>query len=70
MAAKAILSPNDPLLTNGEAAAYLKLQPGTLTVWRCTKRRDIPFIRVGRKILYRQSALDAFLLSGECGGAA
>ena len=51
------------LLTESEAAAYLKLRPGTLSVWRCTKRYSLPWIRVGRSIRYRRNDLDAFLMS-------
>jgi len=54
---------NDPLLTTTEAAAYLGVAPETLNVWRCTKRYDIPYIKVGRLVKYRKSALDAFLES-------
>jgi excisionase family DNA binding protein len=52
---------NDPLFNNSEAADYIGITPSTLEVWRCTKRYQIAFIRVGRLIKYRQSALDAFL---------
>ena len=51
----------DPLLTQQEAAAYLKCQPSTLQVWRCTGRVALPFVKVGRRVRYRKSALDAFL---------
>jgi excisionase family DNA binding protein len=54
---------NDPLLTTIDAAAYLGVAPETLNVWRCTKRYNIPFIKVGRLVKYRKSALDAFLES-------
>lgn len=52
---------SDPLLTPGEAAAYLDVAERTLSVWRCTGRYAIPFLKVGRKVRYRKSALDAFL---------
>jgi excisionase family DNA binding protein len=51
------------LLTNEEAAAELGVTPRTLEVWRCTKRHQIPYIKVGRLVKYRQEALDAFLES-------
>lgn len=51
------------LLSNQEAADYIGVSPNTLEVWRCTKRYDLPYIRVGRKIRYRREALDAFLES-------
>ena len=54
---------SDPLLDQRQAAAYLDLKPGTLEVWRCTKRYSIEYVRVGRNVRYRKSALDAFLAS-------
>ena len=57
-----ILSQNtDKLLTNKEASAYIGVLPGTLEIWRCTKRYSIPFIKVGRLVKYRKSDLDYFL---------
>jgi excisionase family DNA binding protein len=49
------------LLNSNEAATYLGVCPGTLEVWRCTKRYQIPFIKVGRLVRYRKSELDNFL---------
>jgi excisionase family DNA binding protein len=51
----------DPLFSTSEAADYLGLASNTLPVWRCTGRYDIPYIKVGRLVRYRKSALDAFL---------
>lgn len=53
----------DPILGNTQAAEYLGVTPRTLEVWRCTKRYFIPYVKVGRLVRYRQSALDAFLAS-------
>lgn len=49
------------LLTSEQAAAYIGVSPGTLEVWRCTKRYHLPFIKVGRLVRYRKSDLDSFL---------
>lgn len=51
----------DPLLTPSEAAAYLGVTEGTISVWRCTRRYPIPYIKIGRLVKYRKSALDDFL---------
>jgi len=51
------------LLNDSEAANFLKLAPGTLPVWRCTKRYKIPYIKVGRLVRYRRSDLEAWLES-------
>lgn len=51
----------EKLLNNKEASAYIGVLPGTLEIWRCTKRYPIPFIKVGRLVKYRKSDLDNFL---------
>ncbi len=58
----------DLLLTPPEAAAYIGVTENTLSVWRCVGRYNIPFIKVGRLVKYRKSALDAFLVSRTYGG--
>lgn len=58
----------DPLLTPPEAAAYIGVTENTLSVWRCVGRYNIPFIKVGRLVKYRKSALDTFLVSRTYGG--
>lgn len=56
-----ILPQNPELLNNDQSAAYIGVTPRTLEVWRCTKRHQIPYIKVGRLVKYRKSALDFFL---------
>ena len=51
----------DELLDERAAAKFLDLKPGTLSVWRCTGRYRIPFIKVGCRVRYRRSALEAWL---------
>ena len=43
------------------AAAALSSTPKTLEAERCRRRWKIPTIRVGRKVLYREADLLAFL---------
>jgi excisionase family DNA binding protein len=59
---------NDPLFSPPEAAAYIGVTENTLSVWRCVGRYNIPYIKVGRLVKYRKSALDAFLDSRTQGG--
>ena len=58
------------LFNNTEAAAYIGVTPGTLEVWRSTKRYNLPFIKVGRLVKYRKESLDAFLESRTVGEVA
>lgn len=51
------------LLNTDEAAAILGVTPRTLEVWRCTKRHQIPFLKIGRLIRYRRSDLERWLAS-------
>jgi excisionase family DNA binding protein len=50
-------------LNRKKAADYLGVTEGTLAVWACTGRYELPFIKVGRKVFYRQRDLDTFLES-------
>ena len=49
------------LLDEKQAAEYLTVSPGTLSVWRSTGRYSLPFVKVGRRVRYRLSDLDAWL---------
>jgi excisionase family DNA binding protein len=51
------------LLSTEEAAEYLGVMRGTLEVWRCMRRYNLPFLKIGRCVRYRRSDLDAFLES-------
>lgn len=51
----------DPLLNRKEAARYLGKAPATLAAWACTKRYDLPYLKIGAAIHYRKSDLDRFL---------
>lgn len=48
-------------MTRKEAAAYLGLTLGTLEIWASTGRYNLPFVKVGRRVFYRKSDLDAFI---------
>ena len=52
----ALIQTPSNLFGNDAAAAYLGVTPRTLEVWRCTKRHQIPYIKVGRLVKYRQAA--------------
>lgn len=56
--------PSD-LLSNEEAAEYLRISPQTLSSWRSQGPHEIPYTKVGRAIRYRVADLDAFLFRSE-----
>jgi hypothetical protein len=47
---------SDPLFPSDEAETYIGVAKGTMSVWRCSKRYGIPYIKVGRLVRYRKSA--------------
>ncbi len=55
------MSNDNQLRTEAEAAEKLGVKCGTLQVWRSTKRYALPYVKVGRLVRYRESALDKFL---------
>lgn len=57
------IAERDELLTREQAAEYLGVKSQTLAVWATTGRYDLPFVRVGRCVRYRLSALERFLNS-------
>jgi excisionase family DNA binding protein len=57
------MSGSDELLPEAAAAAYLGIKPGTLSVWRSTKRHVIPYLKIGRLVRYRAVDLDRWLQS-------
>ena len=60
-----VVAGNPGLLTEQEAAEYLKISPGTLSVWRSTGRYALPFVKVGHKVRYRISDLNLWINSRE-----
>jgi excisionase family DNA binding protein len=51
----------DQVFDRKTAARYLGYSPGTLAVWKSTKRYNLPSVKIGRAIRYRKSDLDKFL---------
>jgi hypothetical protein len=58
--------PEDDILLNTPAAAEFiggktkPLNPDTLAVWRCIGRYNLPYLKIGRLVRYRQSDLRRF----------
>jgi excisionase family DNA binding protein len=49
------------LISPEETAEILGVKEGTLTVWRSTGRYRLPFVKVGRRVKYRQEDVLAFI---------
>ncbi|MCE5267216.1 MAG: helix-turn-helix domain-containing protein [Planctomycetaceae bacterium] len=59
-----------PLVDEKRAAEILGITPGTLSVWRCVRRYNLPYTKIGRAVRYRVEDLEAFVRSRTVGGAA
>jgi len=59
------MKPFEPLLNASQAATLLDLHPGTLLRW--VREGRFPHHRVGRKVRFRVSEIDAWLSSYNCG---
>lgn len=55
------------LLTPDEAADLLGVTVGTLSVWRCTARYPLPYVKVGRCVRYRREDIGAFIEANTVG---
>jgi len=49
------------LINASETAALLGVAVETLSVWRCTGRHNLPFVKCGGRVMYRRADLDAWL---------
>ena len=52
---------SNKLLTPIEVAKILGLSVETLNMWRTTKRYNLPYVKAGRMVRYRQEDVEAFI---------
>jgi hypothetical protein len=69
------MNANDEILTEIEAAAFLRIAPQSLRFQRCKGQKTnglpmIPWIQLGRSIRYRKSDIIAVVEAGRSGDAA
>lgn len=55
-------------VTTESAAEFLGISKGTLAIWRCTKRHQIPFYKIGKNVFYKKDDLEAFVESTRVAG--
>ena len=63
MTIETIVRASRELLNEKQAATYLDLSPGTLSVWRSTGRYNLIFVKIGSKVRYRLSDLENWVAS-------
>jgi len=53
----------EKLLSREEAAKFLHIGAGTLSVWSCKghNKYDLPFVKIGRSVRYKLSDLNLFI---------
>lgn len=56
------------LLTKEDVSRILGVSVGTLAVWRATKRYNLPYVKSGRLIRYREEDIQAFIEARLRGG--
>jgi len=49
------------LITPEQVSEQLGVTIGTLQLWRCTGRYNLPYIKAGRLVRYRQADIDEFI---------
>ncbi|MCC6425033.1 MAG: helix-turn-helix domain-containing protein [Phycisphaerales bacterium] len=49
------------MLNTREAAEMMGMRPQTLAAWRCEKRLQLPYVKVGRTVRYRLADIENFL---------
>jgi hypothetical protein len=54
-------------LTPAETAAILGVKVETLSIWRCTKRYALSFVKIGKKVFYRGTDVQKFIESRTIG---
>lgn len=54
------------LLSPEQASAYLGKTPAATLQWWRAKGRGPKYVKLGRKVYYRRSDLEAFISAGEC----
>jgi len=52
---------DDPLYSGDQVCSYYGLSPYTLEAWRHRGKPALPYIKVGRCVRYRKSAVEKFL---------
>ena len=60
---KEVTEMNTKLLTSEQVSEILGVNTHTLAVWRCTGRYNLPYIKTGRLVRYKDTDVAAFINS-------
>lgn len=56
-----------PLLSRQESASYLGVKTQTLAAWASSRRVNLPYVKIGRRVMYRRQDLEAFCAANVVG---
>jgi len=56
------------LLSAEQVAEVLGVKPDTLAAWRCRRSVPLPFVKVGKRVMYREEDVNCFIENNICGG--
>ncbi|CAG9239455.1 DNA-binding protein [Paraburkholderia caribensis] len=62
-------NPNQ-LFDRHSAATYLGIKPQTLANWAVTRAQSLPYVKIGRRVMYRLADLNAFVMANRHGNEA
>ena len=51
----------EELLNEQEVAEILKIKPATLAQWRCLKRFNLPYFKIGKLVRYKAEDLKKWI---------
>ena len=51
------------LVSREQAAEALGIRPQTLACWACNGRYGLPFVKIGRRVMYRLADIEHFIES-------
>lgn len=57
----AMQSKFEPLLDPDQVAAILGVSVSTLSIWRCTGRYNLPYVKTGSRVRYRRADVEVFI---------
>lgn len=49
------------LISREEAAEALGIRPQTLACWATNRRYGLPFVKIGRRVMYRLADIERFI---------
>ena len=61
---------SNPLIDRRGAASYLGVKPQTLANWAVNRAQSLPYIKIGRRVMYRLADLEAFVMANRHGSEA